>query len=308
MVAVEDVVGNIWAAPVLRMFAPAIADSLEVYRFHRPPRLSAAGVIDVTAQGRSALTVGFRSKDPAEYVFLGKNLTLEQASGKVAVRGNSVLVDDLKVTTFEGPVAASIHVVNSKKTSGEFSFTDLSLAAINATYGFKMQGGGTLTGRLEFGYIDDKLETMSGSGLLAVEKSVLFDAPILGPLSPLVAAVVGGRHAGFERARSAFCTFTIKDGVLHTKDFHTATTSLVFAGDGSVDLNNRTLDMTLRVDARGLLGIVTLPLRPFYGLFQFRGSGPLDQPEWSNAAFTQPPPEQSKILSLPPKARPIERN
>ncbi|KAB2643068.1 MAG: hypothetical protein DVB26_00655 [Verrucomicrobia bacterium] len=307
-VTVEDVVGNIWAAPVLRMFAPAIADSLEVYRFHRPPQLSAAGVIDVTPQGRTALTVGFRSKDPAEYVFLGKNLTLEQASGKVAVRGNTVLVDDLELTTFEGPVAASIHVVNSKKISGEFSFSDLSLAAINTTYGFNMKCGGTLTGRLEFGFMDDKIETMSGSGLLAVEKSVLFDAPILGPLSPLVSAVLGGRHAGFERARSAFCTFAIKDGVLHTKDFHTATTSLVFAGDGSVDLKNLSLDMTLRVDARGLLGIVTLPLRPFYGLFQFRGSGPLDKPEWSHAAFTQPPSEQAKILLLPPKARPIEGN
>jgi len=307
-VVVEEVVGNIWAAPVLRMFAPAIADSLENYRFHRPPRLSASGVIDVTPQGRTALTVGFHCKDPAEYVFLGKNLTLEQASGKVAVRGNNVLVDDLEVTTFEGPVAASVHVLNSNKISGQFSFTDLSLAAINATYGFNMKGGGTLTGRLEFGFIQDKLETMSGNGLFAVEKSVLFDAPMLGPLSPLVAAVLGGHHAGFERARSAFCTFTIKDGILHTKDFHTATTSLVFAGDGSVDLKNRTLDMTLRVDARGLLGIVTLPLRPLYGLFQFRGSGPLDKPEWSNAAFTQPPFEQSKILLLPPKARPIERN
>jgi len=36
----------------------------------------------------------------------------------------------------------------------------------------------------------------------------------------------------------------------------------VFVGAGWVDLRNRTLDMNLRVDARGLLGIVTLPLRP----------------------------------------------
>ncbi|MEI7957196.1 MAG: hypothetical protein WCJ66_18690, partial [Verrucomicrobiota bacterium] len=99
-----------------------------------------------------------------------------------------------------------------------------------------------------------------------------------------------------------------KEGILHTKDFQTSTTSLMFGGDGSVDLKNRTLYMTLRVDARGLLGIVTLPLRPFYGLFQFRGSGPLTKPEWTNAPFTQPPPEQSKILSLPPKAHPVEGN
>ncbi len=307
-VVVEDVVGNIWAAPVLRLFAPAIADSLEVYRFHRPPHLSASGVIDVTPEGRTALTVGFRSKDPAEYVFLGKNITLEQSSGKVGIRGDSVLVDDLDAVTFGGPVAARVHVVNSKKITGEFSWTDLSLAAVNATYGLNMEGGGTLTGRLEFGLLQDKLETMNGSGLVSVEKSELFSAPILGPLSPMIATVLGNRHAGFERASSAFCSFTIKDGVLHTNDFHTSTPSLVFAGDGWVDLQKRTLDMTLRVDARGLLGIVTLPLRPFYGLFQFRGTGPLAKPDWSNAAFTQPPPEQANILSLPPKARVIGGN
>ena len=307
-VAVEDVLGSIWAAPVLRMFAPDIADSLEIYRFHRPPRLSASGIIDVTERGRTALTVGFRSKDPAEYVFLGKNLTLLQSSGKVGIRGGAVLIDDLDVVTFNGPVSARVHVLNSGKITGEFSWTDLSMAAINATYGLNMKGGGTLTGRLEFGLNPDKLETMTGSGLVSVEQAELFSAPILGPLSSLLAAILGNRHAGYERAHSAFCTFTIRDGILYSKDFRTSTTSLVFAGDGSVDLKNRTLDMTLRVDARGLLGIVTLPLRPFYGLFQFRGTGPLAKPEWSNAAFTQPPPEQATILSLPPKARVVGGN
>ena len=66
--------------------------------------------------------------------------------------------------------------------------------------------------------------------------------------------------AGFERAKNAFCTFNIKDGILSTNDFQTSTTSLNFAGDGSVDLKERTLDMTMRMNARGLLGLLTLPL------------------------------------------------
>ena len=36
-VHVEDVEGTIWAAPLVRLFAPKIADSLEIYRFHQPP-------------------------------------------------------------------------------------------------------------------------------------------------------------------------------------------------------------------------------------------------------------------------------
>ena len=307
-VMVEDVAGSIWAAPVVRLFAPDVADSLEGYRFHRPPRLTASGMIDVTARGRTALNIGFRTTDPADYVFLGKNLTLEQASGKVGIRGSCVTIEDLETATFDGPVAVRMRIDPPKKITGEFSWTNLSLAALNATYGINMKGGGLFTGRIEFAIAQDKLESMSGSGLISIERSELFSAPIAGPLSPLIATVLGDRRVGFERAKNAFCTFTIKDGVLQTKDLHTATTSLVFAGDGSVDLKKRTLDMTVRVDARGLLGIVTLPLRPFYGLFQFRGTGPLDKPEWSNAAFTQPPPEQNQILSIPPRARVVEGN
>jgi hypothetical protein len=168
-----------------------------------------------------------------------------------------------------------------------------------------MNGGGELTGRIELAFTEGKLETMSGNGLAALEHSVLFSAPVLGPLSGLIAAVLNDRQAGHERARDAFLTFKIKDGILYTKDFHTSTTSLVFAGDGWVDLKQRLLDANVRVNARGLLGLVTLPLRPFSGLFQFHGTGPLSSPEWDDAPFSPPPPEQHEVLALPPKAQEV---
>jgi hypothetical protein len=126
---------------------------------------------------------------------------------------------------------------------------------------------------------------------------------MFGPLSPLVSGVVNDRRAGFERAKNAFCNFKIKDGILSTRDFQTSTTSLTFAGDGSVDLKERTLDMTMRMNARGLLGLITLPLRPFYGMFQFRGTGPLKDTKWENVMFTAPPEEQTELLSPAPKAK-----
>lgn len=308
IVVVENVIGSIWAAPVVRLFAPDIADSLEEYRFHRPPRLSAAGIIDCTSQGRTILNVFFRSKEPVDYVFLGKNLTLDHASGKVGVHGRNVRIEDLEVVGFGGPVAARINVAPLKQITGEFTWTDLSMAGLSTTYGFNMKGDGRVTGRLEFALSQDKVETLSGRGLISVEKEDLFSAPIAGPLSSLIAKVLGERRVGFEKAKNAFATFSINDGILQTQDFHTSTTSLVFAGKGAVDLKKRTLDMTVLVDARGLLGIVTLPLRPFHGLFQFRGTGPLENPEWNNSTVTQPPPEQNSIHSIPPRAHAVEQH
>ncbi len=302
IVEVENVTGPIWAAPLVRLFAPRVADSLEAYRFHEPPELTGSGVVDVTPQGRTALDVSFQSAGEADYRFLGENLTLSQPSGNVAIRGPQVTIEDLKLNVFDGPVASRFDFLGNGKLEGEMNWTKLSIPALTSTYGFQMKGGGTLTGRLEFSMTDGKVETMNGSGLFALEKTELFAVPVFGPLSPVISGVLGDRRAGFERAKSAFCNFRIKDGILSTGDFRTATTSLVFAGDGVVDLKERTLDMTIRLNARGLLGLITLPLRPFYGMFQFRGTGPLNATKWENVMFTTPGEEQKAILLPAPKA------
>lgn len=302
-VEVEDVAGKIWAAPLVRLFAPKVADSLEVYRFHQPPTLSGSGVVDVTPQGRTSLDVAFNTDAAADYRFLGENLTLAKPTGKVLIRGPRVKVEDLKIHAFDGPVAARFDFRGNGLLEGELSWTKLSIPALTSTYGFQMKGGGEVTGRLEFSLTDGKVETMNGQGLFALEKTELFAVPMFGPLSPLISGVLNDRRAGFERAKDAFCTFTIKDGILTSQDFQTSTTSLTFAGDGSVDLKERTLDMTMRMNARGLLGLITLPLRPFYGMFQFRGTGPLKDTQWENVMFTAPPEDQKQLLEAPPRAR-----
>jgi hypothetical protein len=170
-----------------------------------------------------------------------------------------------------------------------------------------MKGGGLLTGRIDFAITGGDIATMDGKGLVALENAELFSVPIFGPLSGVVSTVLDDKRAGFERAKHAFCTFDIKEGILRTPDFQSATTSVTFTGDGEVDLTARTIDFTARLNARGLLGLITLPLRPFYGLFQFRGTGPIDKTVWENVHFTSPPEEQNDLLlAPPPKARVVE--
>jgi len=306
-VDVEDVNGSIWAAPLVRLFAPKVADSLEIYRFRQPPVLKGSGVVDVTPQGRTVLDISFDSNSDADYRFLGENISLSQPIGKVAIRGDRVIVDPLQFGAFGGPISARFDSPGKGRIGGELSWTKLSIPLLASTYGFQMKGGGQVTGRLDFSLLEGQVETMSGEGLLALENTELFAVPIFGPLSPLVSGILGDRRIGFQRADSAFCNFKIKDGILSTRDFNTSTNSLVFVGDGSIDLKNQTLDMTMRMNARGLLGLITLPLRPFYGMFQFRGSGPLKDTRWENVMFTTPPDGQDNLLTTPPKAKVVSQ-
>jgi len=303
-VEIEGVEGTMWAAPLVRLFAPHIAEGLEAYRFHSPPNLKGSGIVDVTPQGRTNLTVSFSSEKDADYKFLGETLTLSQPRGQVVIRGDHVFVNDLSLRAFGGPVLSRFEVVKSK-LSGEVSWTKVGLPEVASTYGFHLNGGGTTTGRIEFSCTDGKIETMNGKGLLGLEKAELFSVPVFGPLSKLVAGALGDKRAGHERAKDAFLNFQIQRGVLSSNDFRTSTSSLVFTGDGSIDLATRNMDMTVRMNARGFLGLITLPLRPFYGLFQFHGTGPMKDADWKSELFTKPPGEQEETLLNPPKARPV---
>lgn len=301
MVEVEDVQGLIWAAPMIRLFAPKVADNLEQYRFHQPPELKGFGVIDVTSQGRTALDISFNSPHPADYQFLGKNLTVLNPSALVVIRNEKVSIKNLKFDAFDGPVNADIQYLGDGKMEGEVNWTKLSIPSLASTYGFEIKGGGSVTGRIRFSLSDSKLETMAGEGLLAMEDAKLFSVPMFGPLTPLVGGVLQDKEAFVQSADNAFCTFKIQDGILSTEDFQTSTSSLNFSGVGSVNMNEQTLDMTMRMNARGLLGLITLPLRPFSGLFQFRGTGPLKNTVWESMKFIAPPATKKVEPPPPPK-------
>lgn len=304
----EDIEGTIWPAPVLRMFLPKVADHLEQYRFHRPPKLSASGEIGLAP--RAQLKTDFRIKGttPGEvsYKFADTDLELSALGVAVRVLPGHTEVNDLSFDVYDGLVRGRFDVRyadNDDLVEGELDWTRLSLPAISKDCGFEKKAKGYVTGRMDLEQRGKGSAGLSGDGLIALEEGELFSVPIFGPLSPVLSAVLANKKAGFQEAKEGFCTFHVKEGVLRTTDFQTSTPSLVFTGDAVADLNRKTLDMTIRMNARGLLGVITLPLKPFYGLFQFRGTGPLREPKWDNVMFTSPPESEHETLLAPPKAR-----
>lgn len=303
MVDVEDVSGNIWGVPFVKLFAGNIAPYLEPYRFHAPPKLSGSGSVDVTPRGRTKLDISVSSKDPADYDLFGKSVTLGSPSAHVAIRGPDVIVSDLDVRMFDGTAAGTIsHAGASGKLRTDIRWSGLAVPEIAKTYDLNLKTGGRITGRIDVTSGRAGISTLDGEGLLALEKAELFSVPMFGPLSKLISGALGDEDSGYQRASGAFLNFHIREGIVSTRDFQTSTKSLVFVGDGHLDLRDMTFDMTLRMNARGLLGLITLPLRPFYGMFQFRGTGPLKSPRWENVMFTKPPEDQGELLAAPPRA------
>ena len=301
--------GEIWPGPALRLVYPGGADHVdESYGFHRPPSLTANGVVDHRKFGlRTDLETRIVAQGTTNYEFLDRTVQLSNLSANVRTRNRRYDIDDLKFRSFAGTGAGVITVRTNPgrpaSIDGGIKWNEMRLGEVGRVYGFEKAAYGTLTGRIDFTSVPGHTNAFQGKGVVGLRNGQLFHVPIFGPLSPPIGGVLG-KTFSHEQARDASATFVIRNGVAYTKDFLTSTPSTTFVGEGKIDLVNKRVDMTMRMNARGLLGLVTLPLLPLNGLFQFRGQGPLKKPVWSSAPFTRPAEGKNHpIFRDPPKAQ-----
>lgn len=308
LVRLSNISGTAWPAPIVRLFIPNVADHVEEYRFHRPPNLRASGTFDLRSSGEQTnFKIDFSSHGSMNYDFLNEPLTLLRTKAQVKIYGDHVSVNNLTFQTFQGACSGNLVVSTSSKTrtryKGAMQWRRLHLKDIGALYDFGAERG-LLTGRIDFNGENDNMRKFNGKGSLALEKGNLFSIPMLGPITPLMGAVLGKRNPSEEKAKDASCSYVIKDGVMYSNDFLATTRSLKFTGEGNIDLQKKEIDMLVRMNARGLFGFFSLPLRPFMGLFQFKGQGSITDPKWKTMIFTNPARgKKDPIFRKPPKAR-----
>jgi len=307
LIRLSNITGTAWPAPIVRLFVPGVADHVEAYRFHRPPSLRASGTFDLRRTGEQTnFKIDVSSPGSMNYQFLDEPLTLFRTKAQVMIFGDHVSVNNLAFRTFQGACSGNLEVSTSNKTrtryKGGLQWRRLHLKDIGKLYGFGADRG-LLTGRIDFSGENDNIRKFNGKGALALEKGNLFSVPMLGPISQLIGAVLGNKNPTEEKAKDASCAYVIKDGIMYSNDFLATTRSLKFTGEGKIDLKKKEIDLLVRMNARGLFGFLTLPLRPFMGLFQFKGVGPVRNPKWKTTVFTTPARgKKDPIFRKPPKA------
>lgn len=308
IIVLNDINGSAWPAPIVRLFVPNVADHIEKYRFHRPPNLSASGAFGLNGnKDATNFNIIVNSPGSMHYEFIGEPLTLNTLQSNVQILGDRVDVNNLSFYTFEGACSGNIHVYTSHPERsgyfGDLQFRRLHLKDIGKLYEFNNAERGLLTGRIDFNGDGNSTDKFNAQGSLALEKGNLFSVPMLGPISKLIGGVLRDKNPTQEKAKDASCTYIIKNGIVFSNDFLATTRSLKFTGEGNIDLNKKEIDLLVRMNARGLFGVLAMPLRPFIGLFQFNGKGPISEPTWKTSIFTNPTEgKKHPIFRKPPKA------
>ena len=309
-VTISNLRGTVWPTPIVRIFAPRTADHLEEnYRFYKPPRLTLNGRFAGRREDsqKSTFSVAVRTTGRTDYPFLGSDLPLKDLRADIIVKGTKITVKNLFGSTLGGSLAGSVfcEVNPRQKTSyrGALKWDNVSFKQLSRVYEFDEEEKGTLTGSIDFRGSEGSVRNFNGEGIIAINGGNLVSLPVLGPLSPIIAGLLGDKRMGYERAKDASAHFAVRNGILQTKDFVAISTSVTLTGEGWVDLLTDKMDLVIRVNARGLLGFLTLPLQPLKGIFQFRGTGNYDEPKWRSSPFTRPAKgKKDPIFQTPSRA------
>ena len=292
-------------AASIRVTGPALDVNLRCRvqtgtRFHQAafrdsPDLRLSGRFDLDASDGDATrwTLGVTAPGVTEYEFAGQKLPLQDVTGTLHFLRDRLEVDRATARLFGGKVTgtATIDRISSTKDySAALQFDGISFAPLATLFSPGTETGGQLSGGIRFlgsTRPDDKLR---GSGSASIKDGNVFAIPLLGPLSPLISAVLPGTRAGYGKARQAGATFRLQNGVVAVRDFEALTTAFVIKGGGDINYETNRVDLGARLNTRGPTGILLFPVSK---LLEYEATGTVKEPGW-----------QPKVLSLPSKIIP----
>lgn len=167
--------------------------------------------------------------------------------------------------------------------SGEMRIDAMSFTKFARIYSPKDETEGDITGFLKFNGRLGDWRSLKGSGSLTMLNGNLYAVPILGPLTPLLGAVLPRPIKGYNVAKEADCTFTVADGFVTTDDMEALTGVFRLVSKGKVDFLEDRIQFEAQAKFRGLPGIVFFPVSE---ILEYVGEGSVGDAVWRPRYFS----------------------
>ncbi|MEM6885946.1 MAG: AsmA-like C-terminal region-containing protein [Verrucomicrobiota bacterium] len=283
----EVVLKGIQSELDLRKAARIIGNKMEEYAspymFFEAPIATAEGKIFLEEPQKNDLKVTIESKLGMEYKFLGKIVTLSNLDADLTFKGETLqIVPHQPVGFFDGTLTGELSLELTSETPYQAK-----LAMKECDFGKLMNtffGNEEVSGALDVdatlrGKLSD-LGSMNGEGELIIIDGVLYEIPVFGTFSDVLNNLSDG--LGYSKADKAESDFKIEDGVVNMTKIDVYSTAFALIGNGTYDMVKDDVNMNMRVNMRGVLGI---PLFLVSKLFEYRGTGSLNDTKWEPKTF-----------------------
>ena len=276
----KDVRTSVYPAEVALWIDPDLVQDIKPYRFgKKPPLLKLDGSIEPKKGGtQTRLTVIAEAPGGMDYTFCKKDLHFGTLKGNLFFTDERLKLTDVNGELFGGKITASgdVSIVKAKPGhTATIRLESVDFAQLSKLYfGFddskgKLDGSCTFTGK------GDAAIAMKGDGEVSVTEGNVFAIPFLGPLSDMLNKIIPGM--GVSLAHKATAKFSMADGILTNKDLIVQGSGFSMYGDGRIWMVEDKLDYDVRINARGLPGII---LSPISKLLEYRANSRFSKPEW----------------------------
>lgn len=277
-VRLDGVRSNIDPPDVLMWVDPRVAATVAAYRFRSPPDVRADGVAHMKDPSQNDLRVEVEAPGGLTYSLLNKNLVFGGVAGRVRLKGRHVVADVQRATLYGGAVTvkADVSIAPDDPTFRVGVTVDgVDFPSLTDLYFGYAKSEGKMSGDYSFSADLRNPAAMRGSGSVRVEKGHVMAIPVFGPLSLAISAIIPG--AGHEGARLATMDFAIAEQLVRTKNLDIQGAGFELFGDGTVGFPSGRLDLTVRINAKGIPGIVLFPVSK---LMEYVSTGTMSDPRW----------------------------
>ena len=278
LIRLEDVHSTMDPYETMMWIDPKIAQSIKPYRFRKNPAIDAEGTVYMKELSRNDMRLKVSAPGGVDYDLLGKTLNFGDTRADVHIDGASVKANVTRAALFGGQarVRANISVDPAKPVfEADTSLTRADFAKITKLYFDFDTSKGLVSGTYKFSARMGNESDMKGSGSVRVEDGNVFAIPLLGPLSDILNSIIKG--AGYEAARLATADYTIADQKIHTDNLVIEGRGFSLYGYGDIFFTRDKMDLSVRINARGIPGIVLFPVSK---LFEYVSTGSVSNPEW----------------------------
>ena len=263
---------------VLMWIDPKIAEAVKPYRFRAPPSAVVEGKVHLKDATKNNLSVRIESNEGLDYDLLRRTLHFGKTSAQVNIVGTKVNADIRKAALMGGDVSlkAVVSIDAKDPTFGaEVKLSRVDFARLTKLYFNYDSSKGVVSGNYKFQARMGEENLMRGSGNVRVEDGNVFAIPVLGPFSEILGTILPG--VGYQTAHNATADFTIANEIINTKNLVIEGAGFSMFGAGDIHFMTSRLDMSMRLNAKGIPGIVFYPVSK---LMEYISTGTVSEPAW----------------------------
>jgi hypothetical protein len=298
-VRLKDIVSTLVPVDVMMWIDPRIAETIRPYRFRAAPKLKVQGKVHMKDPLKNDLAINISAPSGMDYDLLGKTLPFGSTSGTVDVVGNKLNANIKNAELFGGNVGvkAIVSLDPAKRVfSTNATLSRVNFAKLTSLYFDYDDSKGVISGEYGFEASMGDEENMTGSGNLRIEDGNVFAIPVFGPFSAILGSIIPG--VVYNTARLATADFTVANKKISTKNIDIAGTGFSMLGYGDIYFLTGGLDMSMRINAQGLPGLVFFPVSK---LLEYHSDGTISEPHWRPKIIPKIQLPGSKPQKTPPR-------